>query len=278
VWNTPHVTRPTNYAYSFGGGWYTDLFPAGTAGYQSSWSYPPLYAWQYETTPIYQWDTSSPYNTTSWGSDVWAWQGALSSSQSYVTGGGIPMIQQPPLLLDADVGVGVVQDYQPAAPVIEAPQSLEQRRAESRLLSRINRTYDVAPDFGAAIEGTVAGDYSAAIYAMRRAAGVNPLGIAGSGSRVKQSIREDRDFAQRAAFARQVFENPPQRIVSEADANFMVGALCAAMGESESAEQYLSAAQAAGDGAISTELLRRAVRGESLDPSGPWVPGRPLVK
>lgn len=266
-WNTPCLTRPTNYAYSFGLGFgYTDLFPGDTWGYQSSWSYPSLLAWQYDTAPIYQWEAPQSYTTTL-GADVWAWQGALSSSQSYVSGGQWT-IEQPPLVLDSAAVPAVVND-QP---------TLEARRAESRMLARINRTYDVSPDFGAALDGASQGDFSAAIYAMRRAAGVNPAAMVGADSRVARALRDDRDLAQRAAYVRQVFQNPPQRVVSEADASFMVGAISAAMGEYAAAEQSLLAAQAAGDTSVSTELLRRAVRGDNLDPNGPWVPGRPLEK
>lgn len=273
-WNicpTPSFySRPTNYVYSFGGGWYTDLFPAGTWGYQTSWSYPSLYAWQYDTSPIYDWTPAQTY-TTSYCPDVWAWSGCLTDSTTFVTGGAWS-IEQPPLLLGS--GVTAIQDSV-GAPVIDQ-QTLEHLRAETRLLSRINRAYDVAPDFGAALDGAASGDFSGAIYAMRRAAGVNPAAMVGADSRVARVMRDDRDLAQRAAYARQVFQNPPQRVVSEVDAAFMVGALSAALGEYQTAEEYLGAAQAAGDGSISTELLRRAVRGDNLDPSGPWVPGSPL--
>jgi hypothetical protein len=68
-----------------------------------------------------------------------------------------------------------------------------------------------------------------------------------------------------------VFENPPQGVVSEADAHFMVGALSAALGDNQTADAELGAAQAAGDISASTELLRRAVQGDNLDPNAVWT-------
>jgi hypothetical protein len=254
--------------YDFGAGLgYSNIFPAGTFDYTTSWSYPPLYAWQYDTNPIYTYDTPS-YTTSypGYASDVWSWQGVLSSN-NFVTGGTYT-IEQPPLVLDSSPML--MDEAVPAAPTLPPP--------DGRLLSRINHTYDVSPDFTSSLDGAIVGDFSASIYAMRRAAGTNPAALVSRGSRLADSLRADPNLNQRTMYVRQVFSNPPTRIVSEADAAFMVGALSAAVGDAELAEQSLAAAQAAGDTSPSTDLLRRAIRGEQLTPNGPWVPGRPLEK
>jgi hypothetical protein len=255
---------PTNYAYNLGGPWYTDLFPAGTWGYHTG-----LYAWQYDTSPIYTWDTSPTYSTA-WCPDAWAWSDCLSPSSTTFVTGGTYTIPSLPVIGNAVV-LGGVQSA-PATPAPDANSvSAEQRRADARLLSRINPHYDALPDFDSAVQAAAVGDYTASIYAMRRAAGVNPAALMGAGTPVSTAIRVDQTVAQNARYARQVFENPPQGVVSEADAHFMVGALSAALGDNQTADAELGAAQAAGDISASTELLRRAVQGDNLDPNAVWT-------
>jgi hypothetical protein len=259
----PGYTYP--YAYYWGGPWYTNYGPGSCWGYQT-----PFYAWQCDTTPIYQWDTSPSYSTA-WCPDVWAWRDCLNpTATTFVNGGGYSLPSAPFVVGDAGVFggspgsvlIGGVGDIAPESMSINA----EQKRADARLLSRINTQYDVLPDFGSTLEATAAGDYSASIYAMRRAAGVNPGALMGTGTPASSAIQADASLAQRVQMARQIFQNPPQKIVSEVDAHFMVGALSSLLGDTQTAQAELSAAQAAGDVSTSTELLLRAVRGDNLNP------------
>jgi hypothetical protein len=147
---------------------------------------------------------------------------------------------------------------------------------DARLLSRVNPAYDVQPDFTAAVDAAVNGEYGTAIYTMRRAAEVNPAALVGPGSRAGQTAGANADMIQRVRYALGVFQNPPARVVSDADAQFMVGALSAALGDTDTADRALEDAVGAGDASASTALLRLAVRGERLDAAGPWMRGTPL--
>ena len=129
----------------------------------------------------------------------------------------------------------------------------------------VNTAYDVRRDFTASVDAALEGEFSASIYAMRRAAGVNPGALAGPGAPLVRSIANDPEAAQRVRAALTVFRNPPRRIVSETDASFMVAALCLAVGDQQGANSAADDALAAGDGAMSTELLARAIRGEPLE-------------
>jgi hypothetical protein len=159
-----------------------------------------------------------------------------------------------------------------------ADAQAEARRAEDRTLARVNTRYDVARDFDAAVEGAIGGEFSASIYAMRRAAGVNPGALAGTDSPVARAVAADGELAQKVRYARQVFMSPPERVVSEADARFMVAALSAALGERDMARDAVRRAKDSGDAAASTELLRRALEGEPLERRGPWYQGQPLQR
>ncbi len=147
---------------------------------------------------------------------------------------------------------------------------------EAALPVGVNAAFDVVPLFMQAVNGANRGDYSAAIYAMRRAALVNPSGLVAPGSRVASILARDEELAEEARRARGVFENPPARVVSEADAAFMVAALCAVLGEPGCARQSISLAQQVGDRHTSTALFRRALDGVEFGSSGPWIPGRKL--
>ena len=132
-------------------------------------------------------------------------------------------------------------------------------------LWHVNAAYDVRSDFTASVDAALDGEFSASIYAMRRAAGVNPGGLAGPGAPLARSIANDSKMAQRVRAALAVFRNPPRRVVSETDASFMVAALSLAVGDEQGARRAADNAMAAGDGAMSTQLLSRAIRGEPLD-------------
>ncbi len=147
---------------------------------------------------------------------------------------------------------------------------------EVRSLPRVNPAYDVRGDFSAAVEGALNGEFSASVYAMRKAAGTNPGGLVGRDSIAGRTIASDGAWAQRVRAALLVYRDPPRRVVSETDAQFMVGALSAAMGQSDEARIAVDSAIIAGDGAASTYLLGRAVRGEPLEAVSPWVTGQPV--
>lgn len=147
---------------------------------------------------------------------------------------------------------------------------------DGTLPASVNTAFDVMPLFTQAVNGTNRGDYSAAIYAMRRAASVNPLGVFGENSRVMRVVAGDAQWAEEVRRARSVFENPPARVVSEADAAFMVASLCAALGETQCARQSLSTALQVGDQHSSTALSRRALDGDDFRSAGPWTRGRKL--
>lgn len=146
---------------------------------------------------------------------------------------------------------------------------------EVRSLPRVNPSYDVRGDFSAAVEAALNGEFSSSVYAMRKAAGTNPGGLVGRDSLAGRSIANDGAWAQRVRAALLVFRDPPRRVVSETDAQFMVGALSAAMGNSDEARAAVDSAIIAGDAAVSTHLLGQAVRGEPLEAVSPWVTGRP---
>ena len=148
--------------------------------------------------------------------------------------------------------------------------------AEVRSLPRVNPAYDVRGDFSVAVEAALNGEFSASVYAMRKAAGTNPGGLVGRDSLAGRMIAGDGAWAQRVRGALLVFRDPPRRVVSETDAQFMVGALSAAMGQSDEARIAVDSAIIAGDGAASTYLLGRAVRGEPLETGSPWVTGQPI--
>lgn len=150
------------------------------------------------------------------------------------------------------------------------------RADEDPLPAGVNTAFDVVPLFTQAVNGANRGDYSAAIYAMRRAASVNPSALFGPGSRVVSVVAQDEQWAEEVRRARGVFENPPARVVSEADAAFMVAALCAALGESQCARQSITRAQDVGDQHSSTVLFRRALDGDDFGSASPWTPGRKL--
>ncbi len=147
---------------------------------------------------------------------------------------------------------------------------------EVRSLPRVNPAYDVRGDFSAAVEAALNGEFSSSVYAMRRAAGTNPGGLVGRDSIAGRTIASDGAWAQRVRAALLVFRDPPRRVVSETDAQFMVGALSAAMGEKEDARIAVDSAIIAGDAAASTHLLGRAVRGEPMESVSPWVTGQPV--
>ena len=132
-------------------------------------------------------------------------------------------------------------------------------------LWRVNTAYDVRSDFAASVDAALNNEFSASIYAMRRAAGVNPGALVGPGSPLVRSIANDPEATQRVRAALTMFKNPPRRIVSETDASFMVAALSLAVGDDHGASRAADDALAAGDSAMSTQLLSRAIRGEPLE-------------
>jgi hypothetical protein len=194
------------------------------------------------------------------GADVWRFDGA-------------PCAIGPVYATDTFVVPGF--DTPAATTVVRTVEPVE-LRVDARLLSRVNTAYDVRPDFAVALDAAVNGEYSAAISAMRRAAGVNPNALVGTDSAAGRHAATSVETAQRARYALNVFRNPPTRVVSEADARFMSGAFSAILGDIETARVELEAALAAGDSSASTALLTLAVRGEKLESRGPWVPGTPL--
>lgn len=247
---------------SIAGGW-GDTSQFGYRDY-GGFTYPPLFGPQYAEQDVRGYDRIETFDW--YGRGLYAWD----NSAGY---GPEPYIIEIPA-----VGVGVAEAISPAplgarAFTVSSPSS-----GGVRASTRINTAYDVSPDFHASIDAAAQGEFSTAIFAMRRAAGVNPGALVGTQSTIAPTLAEDLAAAQRVRFALQTFQNPPQRVVSEADAKFMVAALHGALGDRPSAAAAARSALAAGDASLSTMLLDRAIRGERLDDSGPWVTGRPLQK
>lgn len=152
----------------------------------------------------------------------------------------------------------------------------EAQRAERALLAKVNPHYDVVPDFATAVGAAANSEYSEAISAMRRAAMVNPEALVGPQTKIARDIASDPDRAQRVRYALGVFQNPPRRVVSEADAHFMVAAFTAALGDDYAAASAIDQARQAGDRSASTELLSRAIATDEIKNRGAWVSGAPL--
>lgn len=229
----------------------------------TTYRYPSGSYWQYG------WSSFGPGSST-WCGHVWDWHRPVYYTDFTV----IDRFEYAPPVTIGQVSPGVTQETPALDGLSETAK--EAIRAEQRLLSRINRGYNVEPDFLASVDGTLENEYSASIYAMRRAAGVNPEAMVGAASRVGRLVNSDPNLAQRVRFARAVYQNPPQRVVSEVDARFMVAALSAALGEVDAAERAIAEAKVAGDAHSSTQLLHRAIRGDDLGNGNPWVPGTPL--
>lgn len=133
--------------------------------------------------------------------------------------------------------------------------------------------YDVVPDVRSAVNATLRGEYRTAVTAMRRAASQNADGLVASserGSALADALASDRTLVQQAAYALNVYDNPPrtndrdQRGVSDQDAYFMQAALRAVLERSladtpgsprEAALNALERARRAGDARISTRSL-----------------------
>ena len=163
-----------------------------------------------------------------------------------------------------------------AAQSVNPEVQREAQRAERALLAKVNPHYDVVPDFATAVGAAAGSEYSEAISAMRRAALVNPEALVGAQTKIARDIASDPDRAQRVRYALGVFQNPPRRVVSEADAHFMVAAFTAALGDDSGAAMAIDQARQAGDRSASTELLSRAITTDDLKNRGAWVTGSSL--
>lgn len=232
---------------------------------RSTWQY----SWPFEDDSLYE-SNSQP------------WENAYRRSTDYV---GHSAFETPLQYTDSGanvspVGGTIILGYVPEVGNDAVPPPSAQGGAvgdvADPLNAKVNTAFDVVPLFSQAVNGANRGDFSASIYSMRRAAGVNPAGLFGSQSRIARIMAEDSGWAKEVRQARAVFENPPERVVSEADAAFMVAALSAALGEPERAKTSIAQARQVGDLHSSTELLRRALDGEDFSAASPWTAGRKL--
>lgn len=229
-------------------------------------------------------DVDSPGQQWTWwndGSDAFRWWRPWDSSCWKVSEIITTTVYEPPPQFVQPVVQGggtIILGYVPEVnqSTAEAAAINAERADDGALPVGVNTAFDVVPLFTQAVNGANRGDYSAAIYAMRRAASVNPAGLFAPESRVVSVVAMDERWAEEVRRARGIFENPPARVVSEADAAFMVAALCAALGESQCARQSISRAQEVGDQHSSTVLYRRALDGDDFGSASPWTPGRKL--
>lgn len=253
TWNTcaPYTTS----WWSFGtGGWWS-------SGIGWGWS---VGSW---ATPAWSVSTVVPISTTTYVADYAV---VPVSDSAFVVGvfDDLPGYDVP---LETVYATAIANP----APAVNPEIEREAKRAERALLAKVNPHYDVVPDFAVAVTASANSDFSEAIGAMRRAALVNPEALVGSQTRVARDIAADPDRAQRVRYALNVFQNPPRRVVSEADAQFMVAAFSAALGDESAATQAIQTAKMTGDQSASTELLSRAIVSDELRTAG-WTTGAPL--
>lgn len=195
------------------------------------------------------------------GADAGRWDGASwvgvdeTGSEGVSSSGavGVPIFQGVPRTGDLGQESGQASDAR-----------REAIRAQVDVRSRINPSYDVEPDVINSVAAAANAEFSSSIYALRRATLVNPGGVVGVETPLGSRLAGDPELAQRVRYARSVYMNPPLRVVSEADGHFMVAALSAALGELDTARNAVTAARAAGDSSVSTDLLGRVLAGEDL--------------
>jgi hypothetical protein len=154
----------------------------------------------------------------------------------------------------------------------------ERQRLEAAKVGRTNPRYDIAPDFFVSIDSTRSGEYSLAVNAMRRAAMVNAGALVRPDGNVARALRNEPELQQRARYALSVFRSPPLRVVSDADARFMVAALSTALGETDAAREAIRGAVNASDTQSSTTYLQNALNDPSVTAPNPWIDGAPLKK
>lgn len=242
----------------------------GTGGWWSSglgwgWS---VGSW---ATPAWSVSTVVPISTTTYVADY----AVVPVSDSAFVVGAFDDLPGYDVPLETVYATAIANPPTTPAPAINPEIEREAKRAERALLAKVNPHYDVVPDFAVAVSAAASSDYSEAIGAMRRAALVNPEALVGAQTRLARDIAADPDRAQRVRYALNVFQNPPRRVVSEADAQFMVAAFSAALGNDDAAAQAIQTAKMTGDRSASTELLSRAITTDELRTSG-WTTGAPL--
>ncbi len=256
-WPTAWNTVPNTTYYT---GWWSSGIPSTLqTGCNDPWSYATFSyggpGWNLPATyevPPYSF-TYEPYL----GADVWQFeQSPFVGAPAFVGG--------PVFLGGFSSGLADAGSSAPAAasamaepapePLRYSPQSFDVK------LWHVNPAYDVRSDFNASVDAALQGEFSTAIYAMRRAASVNPGALASPAAPVVRSVASDAETSRRVWAAMAVFRHAPVRVVSETDAAFMTAALMAAVGDGDGARRATDDAMQAGDGAMSTQMLAWAIR------------------
>ena len=260
--------------------------------------------WRYSATFWTGWTISRPISSRSWSCDTferWCdapWRddpGVLVYRDDAAAGNFFSRDSSPPvgrvIIQEPAPSDGVARyrfdeatgqwvqtpDTPPAPPNVNAQR--QQAAADRR--AQLNRVYDVVPDVKASVHATLRGEYAAAVTAMRRAASQNADGLVAGSSRgavLAEQLAGDRTLAQHAAYALNVFDNPPRSGdrggtgISEQDARFMQAALRAILAGTdqqqagplrEAALDALEQGRRAGDSRISTRNLVEALTSAS---------------
>lgn len=262
--------------YASGFGWPQRVGPRWGYGY-TEWSGAPVGGiddWRWRG-----WYDDRPIRDRSWrsygaGEDGWARlrRGEfLAGPQSFFHVYPSPDVFNDDGPLD---GAGVP----PAPEMIANEAQREKERSDALRMARTNPRYNVVPDFTFSVDAVAQNEFSLAVGSMRRAALVNPAALVRPDGDLARSLRSDPELMQRARYAMGVFQSPPSRVVSDADARFMVAALAAAMGDNDVARGAIREALGAGDAQTSTALLRDVLDDPSVTAPNPWTDGAPLKK